>query len=442
VVTLPTRYETLMLARSGHTGDLPAAFAEASRRARAAIATTTERETAIRDVATGVAAPALTGFVLWVLTEARKRDLRRLRFLSRDGQVFYELARRIAPELGISIGLEYVYSSRLTWSLAATSHECLSAAPWLFNSFMKPNAKDICARLGLPFDACKPALADAGVSLDPDNRADQPGQSAALHRFVASREVAGAAAERIETMRRLVTDYARQHDLAATDTGLVDAGWTGRMIGSLVSVCEAAGLRRPHALLWGHEPRQATGWTDSERIAAYMYNTATGEGLGRRVPDTPFVIETFCMGDHGIVTGYNRDSASGLIEPVLLSLTNAASEAWGLRLYRSAVYAFCNALTDHEIALDDDVRQLVHDVMDAFWCHPTLAEARTWSAYPYDSDPAGTALRPLGRPFTTTGGRGDRAWLAGSLTMSEPAARHAYLAHASAAETSGAPVTD
>jgi hypothetical protein len=439
---LPTRYETLMLARSVHAGDLPAAFAEASRQARAAIATTAGRETAIRDVATGVAAPALTGFVLWMLTEAQNRDLRRLRFLSRDGQLFYELARRIAPALGISIDLEYVYSSRLTWSLAATSPESLSAAPWLFNSFMKPNAEDICARLGLPFDACKLALADAGVSLDPDTRADQPGQSAALHRFAASREVTDAAAERIGTMRGLVTDYARQHELAGTGTGLVDAGWTGRMIGSLVSVCGAAGLSRPHALLWGHEPRQATGWTDPGRIAAYMYNTATGDGLDRRVPDAPFVIETFCMGDHGIVTGYNRDSASGLVEPVLLSVTNTASEAWGLGLYRSAVYAFCSALTDHEFPHDGDVRQLVHDVMNAFWCHPTLAEARAWSAYPYDSDPAGTAIRPLGRAFTTTGDRGDRAWLAGSLTMSEPAARSAYLARASAAETSGAPATD
>jgi len=438
----PTRYETLMLSRSAHNGDLPAAFAEASRQARAATATTTDRETVIRDVAAGVAAPALTGFVLWMLSEARLRDLHRLRFLSRDGQIFYELASRIAPALGISVDLEYVYSSRLTWSLAATTPERLSAAPWLFNSFMKPNAEDICARLGLPLDTCRQALAKAGVSLDPDIRADQPGQSAALHRFVSSPEVTTAVAERIKTTRRLVTDYARQHQLAESGTGLVDAGWTGRMIGSLVTVCEAAGLTRPHALLWGHEPRPATGWTDSERIAAYMYNTSAGEGLDRRVPDAPFVVETFCMGDHGIVTAYNRDSSSGCVTPALLSSTNAASEACGLRLYRSAVYAFCSALTDNEIAHEEDVRRLVHDVMDAFWCHPTYAEARAWSAYPYDSDPAGTATRPLGRPFAATGGRGDRAWLAGSLKISEPATRDAYLAHASTEETSGTPATD
>ena len=64
---------------------------------------------------------------------------------------------------------------------------------------------------------------------------------------------------------------------------------------ALVSVCEAAGMARPHILFWGHEPRPATGWTDAERVGSYVYNTAIGHGLGWRIPDAPFVMETFCM---------------------------------------------------------------------------------------------------------------------------------------------------
>lgn len=141
----------------------------------------------------------------------------------------------------------------------------------------------------------------------------------------------------------LVLEYASQHALAEADTGLVDIGWTGRMAASLISVCEAAGMARPHILFWGHEPRPAIGWTDPERVGSYVYNTATGQGLGWRVPDAPFLMETFCMGDHGIVSGYRRDT-DGRIEPVLLSYGNDAAEAWGLRLYRLTLYAFCAAL--------------------------------------------------------------------------------------------------
>ena len=442
-----SRYEEIMLAHSSRPDDLPARFAYASQAARAEAPVTSESETAIRDVAAGVAAPALIGCVLWMLRQARSRGLRRLRFLSRDGQIFYELTRVLSAPLGIWLDLEYVYASRLTWSLAATPPDRLSAAPWLFNSFMKSNAADVCARLGLSFEEFRPVLIAAGVSLDPEARADQPGQAAALRQFVDAPDVIHAAGTRISTARRLLADYAREHALAGPATGLVDVGWTGRMIGSMIHVCEAAGMSGPHALLWGHEPRPATGWTDPERVAAYMYNTATGEGLELRVPDAPFILETFCMADHGIVSRYERDAA-GHVQPVLLAATNKAAANWGFGLYRATVLAFCAALTDPGAAIarqDDDTRPLVHQVMDAFWCHPTRTEAGTWGGYPYDSDPAGTAVRPLGRPFTVSDGqaaRQDRAWLAGSLVMSKPEARAAYLGRAQAAELTGAPATD
>lgn len=441
-----TRYEKIAARHSRQPGDLASQFAAASRAARTLTSVTSAHEMAIRDVAAGVAAPALIGCVIWMLNEARARNLVRLRFLSRDGQVMFELARRIAARQHIDIDIDYVYSSRITWSLAATDPERLPSAQWLFNSFMKSNAADVCARLGLPLTDYLPALQAAGVSLDPGQRADQQGQLRALRRFVDSPDVARAAADRITAMRRLLLGYAALHDLADPATALVDAGWTGRMVGSLVGVCAAAGMSRPHILLWGHEPR-ATGWTDSERVAAYLYNTARGEGLDWRVPDAPFIVETFCMGDHGILSGY-RYASSGEVEPVLSAQANSSAEAWGLDLYRSTLYKVCDALEGN---LDGDLRPLIHAVMDAFWCHPSSSEARAWGAYPYDSDPAGTAVRQLARPFTArhaaiaTDGhlpRGDRAWLAGSVALSSPDLRKQYTAQLTESDRTGAPATD
>jgi hypothetical protein len=108
------------------------------------------------------------------------------------------------------------------------------------------------------------------------------------------------------------------------------------------------------------------------------------------------------------------------------------------------LYAFCATLEGGGGLQGDDVRPLVHEVMDVFWCHPTQAEALAWGAYPYDSDPAGTAVRPLARSFPAEERptRGDRAWLAGSLALSTPDARAAYLRHAPEHELAGAPETD
>jgi hypothetical protein len=435
-----TRYETIMQACSTGQGDLPAQFAQASRAARAAFPAASEREAVIRDIAAGVAAPALTAFAIWLMDESRLRGLRRLRFLSRDGQAPFELAQRLVPAGDRAPDLEYVYSSRLTWSLAATDPRRLAEAPWLLNSFVKSNAADVCARLGLPFLEYRELLQKYGVSLDPGMRADQPTQAAALRQFAAAPEVAEVAETRIAGLRRLVTKYAAQHQLAEADTGLVDIGWTGRMVGSFIELCEAAGMSRPTVLFWGHEPR-ATGWT-APCVASYMYNTAAGQRLQWRVPDAPFIMETFAMADHGIVSGYREDS-DGTVLPELTSPANEPAAAWGLGLYRSVLLAFAAALGPPEGIARGDLRPVIHQVLDAFWCRPTRAEALAWGSYPYDSDPAGSAVRPLARPFTAADHtRGDRAWLAGSLALSNVADRERYLASAPESELAGAPETD
>lgn len=416
-----------MAAHSRRGGDLGLRFAAASRLARAAVTPSSEHERAIRDVAAGVAAPTLVSFALWIVGESHRRGLRRLRFLSRDGQILYELMRHLAP--APELDLEYVYSSRLTWSLAATQADRLDEATWLFNSFIKSNAADLCARLCLPLPQYHKVLLACGASLDPDARADQPAQAHALQRFVGMPQVIDAVEARIGEIRRLVLHYAAQHQLADPGTGLVDIGWTGRMVGSLIRVCEAAGMSRPTVLFWGHEPRDATGWTDPKRVAAFMYNTSTGHGLQWKVPDVPFVMETFCMGDHGTVSGYSAEA--GHVRPVLRSPRNDAAQAWGLKLYRSTLYAFCKALGATGGLHNDDARPLVHQLLNAFWCHPTRAEARAWGAYLYDSSPAGTCARPLARPFIAADlVRGDRAWLAGSLALSTATDRAGYLLQA------------
>ena len=425
-----TRYETIL-------GSHP--YAAASRAARRAQPVCSAREAAIRDVAAGVAGPALVGYVHWLLRELRSRKLQRLRFLSRDGQVLYELARRIAPDLD----LEYVHGSRMTWSLATSNADCLSSTEWPFITFIKSNALDVCARLGLPYADFRDALVESGASLDPSVRAGDPMQLAALKRFVDRPDVAETMRPRIARMRRLVRDYAAQHQLNTATTGLVDSGWTGRMIGSLIKACEADGDQRPHVLFWGHEPR-ATGWTDPIRVTAFVYNTVLHEGLQWRVPDAPFIIETFCMADHGMVTGYESD-ADGRVGVILQSETNTHAKDWGIDLYRATLYAFC----DNQEPSDGDVRPLIYDVMKTFWLHPTKAEAQAWGSYNYDTDPAGTAASMLARPFTTSDAltgfarryldRGGRAWLAGSATMSNPLARLAHRLFTPAVERIGGP---
>lgn len=464
----PTRYETLLHAREG----IPRAMAQASRTARTTTPVPDEHHAAIRDVATGVAAPILTGYVIWLLREAESRGLTRLCFLSRDAQVLYEIARVIAPRLGIrDVEMRYVYSSRRTWSLAASDPYQLDGADWLFNSFIRSNALDVCARTGLDPEIAAPLFEKAGVSLDPEVRADTPEQNAALRRFVALPEVAEAMAPRIGRMRELVRDYAVQEGMASRRTGLVDAGWTGRMVAALHAVLRADGLDRPHAYFWGHERRASGGSVEPEFLSSYMYNTDGPPGVQWRVPDNPYIVETFCMSDHSIVSGYARRADGTVVAE--LSQDNSAVTEWGFATYRAGIAAFVRALaetdevshkatshaevaedvenTEHSEDAAGDVRPALSEVLRAFWLDPTESEARAWGAYPYDSDPLGRSTLPLARPFTpeelADAGlpgfrRGDRAWLPGSLAISGSAGARAREVLAGRLEGLGSPAKD
>jgi hypothetical protein len=86
---------------------------------------------------------------------------------------------------------------------------------------------------------------------------------------------------------------------------------------------------------------------------------------------------------------------------------------------------------------------MIHQLMITFWRRPTTQEATAWGKYPYDSDPTGTAARPLARPLNPDKPiRGDRAWLNGTLALSTPETRNHYLKSAREIDLHGTPETD
>lgn len=403
--------------------DLAAAFAQASKHVRETAAVSTEHERAIRDVAVGVSLPALATFVIWAWRKAHRGGFDQVSFLSRDGQVLLELAQRLQLSGDWPARTTYAYSSRRTWSLAASNVAALSQERWLFNSFMRSSAADLCERLGLDYQSYVPALLDVGARLDPDARESDDAQRAAFERFLRLREVQAAVAARVDTMNDLVLDYARQEGLDRPQTLLVDAGWTGRMVTAFAQVLARARRRVPSAAFWALQPNPPKPPADI-CIEAFMYDSGRRTGMEYWLADTSFVIETFCMADHGVVTGYTRDG--GGVRPTMRTHDNPTADDWGLPFYRRCLYEGCEVLAELQESLGadvggDQVRSLVHTLLKAFWTDPTRAEARAWGRYVYDSDPTSSAARRLARALPkgsrNINARGDRAWWAGSLAL-------------------------
>ncbi len=198
--------------------------------------------------------------------------------------------------------------------------------------------------------------------------------------------------------------------------------------------CE--GMTRPYILFRGHEPRPAAGWTDPGRAGARSCNTATSEGLSWRVPGTPFVMETFCTGDHGIVAGCRAGMADGPSWRSACPVTTRPERGGPLPEPVHAV-RILRCTRGRPYRPGDAVRPLAHQVPSASWCHPTPGRsARPGELIPYGSAPAGAAIRPLTAQDHV---RGDRGW---PLAPGTPGARASYLRQAPRHEPTGAPGTD
>lgn len=72
-------------------------------------------EMACRDLAARFVAPAYVPYVLWLLSEARKQQIERLYFISRDGYILQQIAEALPHE---GIELHYFFASRKALQLA------------------------------------------------------------------------------------------------------------------------------------------------------------------------------------------------------------------------------------------------------------------------------------------------------------------------------------
>lgn len=438
------RYERLLSDRAFESAGLAASFAGASRMTRLSHPAYTGHQRAIRDVAAGVAAPLLTGYVLWLLERARRLGLSRLVFLARDGQVLARIARRLVERLDLPLQVHYLLVSRRSTNLAATFDLTEEETAWILRDRAHLSPAALLDRLGLRADEIGQLLDGSGASI-PVGSGDQVAELLALLR--GEGPLRHVVLERASERRLLLRAYLDQEGLLdGQPIGIVDFGGVGSQVRALHAVMADAGVQPPRIFLIGlDDPRQAglplpAGrplWLDDTE--AYMYDHRRGRGL-RRKRGFGTCVQMFCAADHGTVIGYD-DQAGRVIAELQVDHDDAVA-SWGLPVMRDAIDQFVDHLMLDPDVLDPcaDVRNVSCDLVDLFWRHPTTREAAAWGAFPFEGAGATDEVpRPLAHAYTATyirdavrGGKfpdlGWRHWYEASLALSSSPVRVAVRA--------------
>ena len=298
------RYERLLEQSSEATDGVTSWLAGASRLARLEAA---QRGVPApqAEVGSGVLAPLLVGFALWVVAQARQRGVRRLYYVARDGEVMLAVARHVIGHLAPEIELRYLYGSRKPWIFGATATSDEFLDDWVM---AKPDytARTLLARVDLTpeqvFDVARLSSChgdSADRALTPDERVELAETLRREPLLSMVRERGAVAAE--QTLR-----YLRQEGLMdGTPSALVDAGWGGRRRRRSTTCCAR---RAP--------PRSSTSSSASGGLARtyerrgtshlvpWLFDEQVHPASTDRLPSSHTLIEVLCAGTVGRTLGY------------------------------------------------------------------------------------------------------------------------------------------
>jgi hypothetical protein len=275
--------------------------------------------TALKRIACNVVAPLLTSFVTWVLSDARERGIERLCFVSRNGQIFFKIAKILRSDGDPEC--RYIYGSRQAWYLPSVIEVNYESLDWAWPVGMSRSGDDILRRLEINTKEVRLELSRRGFD---SKRLKQKldNESFCLFRsLVLKKPLSLAVLDRARYQRMLTQNYLRQEGLFdAKSWALVDVGWTLKSQHTLSQVLVNAGYKEKVIGYYlgvgnNHVPIHECG-------PCYPFVTPPGSDLKSLFTSTWFfklstiilIEHLFAIADHPTACGYQE--VDGHIEPV------------------------------------------------------------------------------------------------------------------------------
>ncbi|HEY5813150.1 MAG TPA: hypothetical protein VIT23_10930 [Terrimicrobiaceae bacterium] len=420
------RYEALLEANVNSNGGLSSLMAGASRLARLSVPAKDEAGRTLRDVSAGVMAPTLVSYVIWVLRRARALSLRRLYFVSRDGQILLQIARRLAPQLGIECDLRYLYSSRQSWHLPAIIELNEAALEWILMKYDFLSIESMLFRVGITPHEVAHQLSIAGFDASDWRRQLRVEETERLRSLLLRPPIHEMILSRARAKRAFLVGYLRQEGLLDSQPwALVDLGWNGRPQASLGEVLASVGGSVPHGLYFGLDTlptRPGAGTFD-----AYMFDPDNAKYRAALWDvDIYTIMEIACSADHGTVEEFTETECG--YKPVLRSDRNDLAMDWGLALMQQTICRFCEHLLLDASLIDisADMRPALTALLREFWVHPTRPEVAVWGAFCFENDQTGATRHRIAKPYTISAVR--RALSGMSIAPSKSFWQHGSIA--------------
>lgn len=387
---LPTRFERVLADGRPSEALVTSALAGCARAARLSRNFSDDHLQSLWTVSTDIAGPLLFGYLAWVLQRLRQQGYKRVYFLARDGEVMFQMAQRICRWANLDIDYRYLYCSRQSFMLPATTVVDDRALAWMLKWHRVSTIRTVLSRVGIrPQEVARELGAVGFGQHDWDQFLDDA-------RVLRLREVLSlpTVSERIlanaQAQRALVMDYLRQEGFGdEPKTAICDVGWQGT-------------IQRCLSDMMATDPESRTSikgfyfGLDSVKNLKVLPSTAEAYFTGP-VDNLVWMIEAFCASTEGSVAGFQRKPLG--IEPVLSASKDEIHFRWGAELQRAGILEFASQFTatlvPDDVGIDEllkVVRERSGAALQLFMTRPRRPEAECYGSLQSSAVPTHDAL--------------------------------------------------
>jgi len=396
------RYERALEASAFQSGGLTSMLAGGSRLTRLAQGGDLNPDPMVRVLA-GVAAPLLMGFTIWLLGRASALGLRRLYFLSREGEVLHELATVLNQRMQLGLDLRYLYVSRTSINRAMLTDPSQVNIDWALTNAGSHRLRGILHRLGLEPDEIRPELLQIGLGCERWDTRLNKSEYKALNEVLRSGPVGDRLSRKAGDAREVIESYLTENGfLDDENIGIVDTTGSGSQMRTLnlLRKKKTTGESTGFLLL--------RSWVSNlEEVGFPTIHTYLEDRKNKRGEKSTggviAMLEVFASVDYGSVVGYSKGVEN--IEPRFADVESERRGRWPLETIRKILRSFALELPLHPdlLSAHHDARPGIMASFSCFWNDPSPDEAAYWGAFPFEvGSGAETRYIELAPPLSLT----------------------------------------
>lgn len=321
-------------------------------------------------------------YVIWILFEAERKNIKTLYFVARDGQILKKIADTILTKWNFNVQCKYLYASRQALHFPAIQKLDEEDLNWIFDPTDFLSIKVLFERVNLKPDDVSNVLYDNGFDKESWNLNLTQVERDKLKKIFLLNSVKELIINRAREYQLVALGYLNQEGVISNDIAIVDLGWRGRLQGSLKKLLISGSfITEPKGFYFKLFSDNLSG---NPNMFSFLDEVNINSELKNEFLSVMnlALIESFAYADHDSTLAYNKINDN--YSPIFREGNAKQMRDWGILIQQDAIVNYTTLIVDNfkkgyaivPLMIEIGLKNYI-----SFYKNPTLSEASVYGQF-------------------------------------------------------------